>query len=168
MQRRQQRQAKGRFAGLASGSAAAWQEQLFVLGLPCTLFEQDGAVAVDMEAGEHLVPWDLDPAARVDRFDVRLLLSDLRQLQPASMRTPPPLQQDGDDDNGDDDGSEAGGAPFNHRTVLTAATNSEIAAEEHLAEQERYLDLDYSREWELEHPLGRPGAFDSAHRTAFL
>ncbi len=71
-----------RFAGVdvpASGADpdAAPDPGLYVLGLSSTLFPDDD-VAQNIEYERHLVPWNGDYSTLVDRFDVRLLLDDLR------------------------------------------------------------------------------------------
>lgn len=70
-----------RFAGLEKaeaeeGAQRAAVEPLFVLGLSCTLFQND-EVAEIIEEGQHLLPAQGDNENLVDRWDARLLLEDV-------------------------------------------------------------------------------------------
>mmetsp|Transcript_26673 Transcript_26673/g.68750 ORF Transcript_26673/g.68750 Transcript_26673/m.68750 type:complete len:166 (+) Transcript_26673:1376-1873(+) len=70
------RGATGRFAGFTTAKFDEHQGSLEVLGLPCTVFKDEGtAQFIDQE--RHLLPWFGDETNLVDRYDVRLLLDDL-------------------------------------------------------------------------------------------
>eukprot|EP00967_Tisochrysis_lutea_P093403 scaffold135127_cov12-Tisochrysis_lutea.AAC.1 len=65
------RGATGRFAGFTTAKFDEHQGSLEVLGLPCTVFKDEGtAQFIDQE--RHLLPWFGDETNLVDRYDVRL------------------------------------------------------------------------------------------------
>lgn len=121
---------KGRFAGLEKNSLGNSDGPSFLIqGGACTLFDDD-STARAMDAGKHLVPWHGAEDVLVDRYDARLLLDDAVMLDAAKekSRTPQPLSGNSDD-------------------VESTMEESQ------LLDFERYADLDYSREHELENPL---------------
>lgn len=133
--RGRRRAERERFAGEAppqprqAAHRAAAHEQLWVLGLPCTVF-QDPTQALFIEQGRHLLPFLGCPSNTVDRYDVRLLNPD--EVEAC------------------DRASAAGGGQQQQQWVEGGQEGAELEAE-------RYRDLDYSREWQLANPLGTAG-----------
>lgn len=116
-----------RFAGLEGRGANSGQAQaLSVVGVASTLFRDDAA-ALAVVDGRHLRPWVQGGASStVDRYDARLLLEEDLPQRPSTR----PQQQHGG----------GGAAPD------ADAGDAEL-------DEERFRDLDYSREHELENPL---------------
>lgn len=129
----QRQRGQGRFAGLEKVKLYQLdhgdQPALLVQGVACTLFDDENA-ALAIDAGKHLVPWFASEGVLVDRFDVRLLLDDPPSSVGRSKGSQRRHLSDGssDADDDDDEGAE-------------------------LLDMERYADLDYSKEHELENPL---------------
>lgn len=133
-----------RFAGFHAGDGSSDDLALWVLGLPCTLFYDDGVAAM-LDSERHLQPWCGNDEVRVDRYDVRLLLDSLRQF-----------------DDEPDDADEL-------RQRWLATLNEEQLEEEQEAELERWADLPSGPEaaahsphaWQLEY--GQDVDEDSMH-----
>jgi hypothetical protein len=135
--RRPRRWPQGRFAGIEEAEAESPSSSrvpgrpnhgevhgLYVLGVPATLFRDDAAADV-IGQERHLLSFPGDDSVRLDRFDARLLLEDLRPLD-------------------EDEGSCMGLSVGRH------AEGEELEAE---LDRARYANLDYSREHLLENPL---------------
>ncbi|XP_011345845.1 splicing factor, suppressor of white-apricot homolog isoform X2 [Ooceraea biroi] len=86
-------------------------QELLVFGYSCKLFRDDDKAKM-IDQGKHLIPWMGDSTLKIDRYDGRGALADLR------IHEPPP-----------------GG--FDHRTILT---KEELKVEE-LFDVERYRSL---------------------------
>lgn len=68
-----------RFAGLDPGGDDVIS--LFVLGLSVNLYPGDSETAKAIHDERHMQPWPGDNSLLVDRWDVRLLLDDLRPFE---------------------------------------------------------------------------------------
>ncbi|XP_015113112.1 splicing factor, suppressor of white-apricot homolog isoform X1 [Diachasma alloeum] len=86
-------------------------QELLVFGYSCKLFRDDEKAKM-IDQGKHLIPWMGDSALKIDRYDGRGALGDLRMYEPPS-----------------------GG--FDQRTVLT---EDELKVEQ-LCDEERYRSL---------------------------
>ncbi|XP_029155739.1 splicing factor, suppressor of white-apricot homolog isoform X1 [Nylanderia fulva] len=86
-------------------------QELLVFGYSCKLFRDDDKAKM-IDQGKHLIPWMGDSALKIDRYDGRGALADLR------IHEPPP-----------------GG--FDQRTIFT----EEELKVEHLCDEERYQSL---------------------------
>ncbi|CAK1541807.1 unnamed protein product [Leptosia nina] len=56
------------------------KEELFVFGYSCKLFRDDER-ALHIDQGKHLIPWMGDESLKIDRYDGRGALHDLRSLE---------------------------------------------------------------------------------------
>nr|CAG4635515.1 EOG090X07RL [Artemia franciscana] len=57
------------------------EEELFVFGYSCTLFRDDEK-ALYLDQGKHLIPWMGNEAIKIDRYDCRGALHDLKRFVP--------------------------------------------------------------------------------------
>ncbi|KAF0301368.1 Protein suppressor of white apricot [Amphibalanus amphitrite] len=57
------------------------EEELLVFGYACKLFRDDEK-ALFIDSGKHLIPWMADETLKIDRYDGRGALSDLRPHEP--------------------------------------------------------------------------------------
>lgn len=55
-------------------------DQLLVFGYSCKIFRDDEK-AIYIDQGKHLIPWMGDETLKIDRYDCRGALSDLRQYE---------------------------------------------------------------------------------------
>ncbi|XP_033357887.1 splicing factor, suppressor of white-apricot homolog isoform X1 [Bombus vosnesenskii] len=92
-------------------------QELLVFGYSCKLFRDDDKAKM-IDQGKHLIPWMGDSTLKIDRYDGRGALGDLRIYEPPT-----------------------GG--FDHRTILT---EDELKVEQ-LCDEERYRSL-YNNEME--------------------
>lgn len=60
--------------------ASGEEEELLVFGYACKVFRDDDR-ALQVDSGNFLVPWMGDPNLKIDRFDARGVLSDLRSYE---------------------------------------------------------------------------------------
>ncbi|GAB0089808.1 hypothetical protein DMENIID0001_044250 [Sergentomyia squamirostris] len=97
------------------------QAELLVFGYQCHLFRDDEK-AQFIDQGKHLIPWMNDNSIKIDRYDVRATLSDLKAYEPP---------------------------PGGYTNRLDYLTPSEQKAEQ-LCEEERYYSL-YHNEREEEY-----------------
>ncbi|XP_037091144.1 protein suppressor of white apricot-like, partial [Pollicipes pollicipes] len=74
---------EARTSGVMDASAAdkSKEDELLVFGYACKLF-RDNEKALYIDSGKHLIPWMADETLKIDRYDGRGALSDLRPHEP--------------------------------------------------------------------------------------